>query len=520
MSRVFPKLACPKLAWTAILLLALAVRLSPLLAGRPYINYVDEGNVLHHVSRLVRTGGWDPRWYLYPQLPLIAMTASARLYAPVYGAVHGRPFRGDLSMGRGFYDVLEPFDLLVIGRLLTLAAGLGTVLLAGLLARRLAGTPAGLFAAFLAALTPALAIRGAVTTVDPWASFFVLACLLFTDRARTSAYPGRESLTAGAMAGLAFAAKYPAVLVSVAFATTVLLDKVPWKEKLRRLVLAGAAAIVAALAAMPAILANTEGVVTALRRNWWMYSHRVSEDVLWRQALVRAEWDVPYEHPEVGLVFLGLAAAGFVVAVRDERASRTAWGWVAYLAVALFLFTRQAYQPFRNLLPLVAMSCIAIGVLFAKVRDSMRRPLWLDLAAAALVLLLFGLPVAGYARDRYRLRDARTEAVDWLAENARPEDAAVVVQELAFVRSELARLRAKPLVRRWPRAIPTVRGRSPRFLVAGVLLRKDQAPNDAAAHPFVQRRYRLRARFGEQPTPAHNGWWHGNRQIVYIFEAR
>ena len=510
----------PMSAWTAILLLALVVRLSPLAAGRPYINYVDEGNLLHHVARLVRTGGWDPGWYLYPQLPVIALTATARLYAPVYGAVHGRPLREDLPVARRIYDVLEPFDLLVIGRLLTLLASLGAVVLAGLLARRVAGTPAGLFTAFLAALTPALAIRGAVTTVDPWATFFVLACLLFTDRARTSPHPGRESLAAGAMAGLAFAAKYPAVLVSVAFATTVLFAKIPWKEKLRRSVLAGSAAIVAAFAAMPALLTNTEGVVAALRRNRWMYSRRVSEDVLWRQALVRAEWDVPYEHPEVGIVFLGLAVAGFAVAVRDERASRTAWGWVAYLAVALFLFTRQAYQPFRNLLPLVALSCIAIGVLFAKVRERIRRPPWADLAAVALVLLLFGLPVAGYARDRYRLRDARTEAVDWLAENARPGDAVLVVEELAFVRRELARLRAKPLVRRWPRALPTARGRNPRFLVAGVLLRNGQAPIDAAAHPVVQRRYRLRARFGEQPTPAHKGWWHGNRQIVYIFEAR
>lgn len=508
------------LAWAAILLLALTVRLAPLFAARPYINYVDEGNLLHHVAELVRNGGWDPGWYLYPQLPLTAMTAAARLWAPVYGAVHGRPLRDDLSVGRRLYDVLEPFDLLVIGRLLTLLAGLGAVVLAGLLARRLAGTPAGLFAAFLAALTPALAIRGAITTVDPWAAFFVLACLLFTDRARTSAHPGRESLAAGAMAGLAFAAKYPAALASVAFATTVLLDEISWKEKLRRLSLGGAAACAAALAAMPALLTNSSGVVAALRQNWRMYSRRASDDVLWRQALVRAEWDLPYEHPEAGILFLGLAAAGLVVSLLDGRASRTAWGWVAYLAAALLLFTRQAYQPFRNLLPLVALSCVAVGVLFAKGREKVRRPLWADLGAAALVLLVFGLPVAGYAGDRYSLRDARTEAVDWLAAHARPGDSVLVVQELAFVRSELARLEARPLVRRWPKAVPTLRGRRPRFLVAGVLLKKNGPPVDAAAHPVIQRRYRLRARFGEQPTPANDGWWHGNRQTVYIFEAR
>jgi hypothetical protein len=32
--------------------------------------------------------------------------------------------------------------------------------------------------------------------------------------------------------------------------------------------------------------------------------------------------------------------------------------------------------------------------------------------------------------------------------------------------------------------------------------------------------YEVRARFGEDPTPQDPGWWHGNRQTVYLLEQR
>src|SRR5215213_1603237 len=196
------------LPWIAVLLLAAAVRAPSLTAARPYINYVDEGNYLHVSARMIRDGRWIPDDFMYPSLPITAVAAAARAYGPIYRIRHeGRSLPSDVLTGHGgYYDVLEPFEILLLGRILDFLAGLGIVLVTGLLARRVArfesNTRAGLLAAFTAALLPALVARGGIATVDPYATLFVIACLFFTDRARTSDRPGREALLAGAMAGL------------------------------------------------------------------------------------------------------------------------------------------------------------------------------------------------------------------------------------------------------------------------------------------------------------------------------
>ena len=86
-----------RLSATAALLVGLAIRAASLFAARPYIAYVDEGNFLHPVIEMLRQGGWDPRYYVYPQLPLVAVAAALRVWAPTYRVLHGRPLIQDLS---------------------------------------------------------------------------------------------------------------------------------------------------------------------------------------------------------------------------------------------------------------------------------------------------------------------------------------------------------------------------------------------------------------------------------------
>ncbi|HVR97104.1 MAG TPA: glycosyltransferase family 39 protein, partial [Thermoanaerobaculia bacterium] len=302
------------LPWIAILLLALALRLPAVSAARPYMTYVDEGNVLHPTARMLRTGGWDPGWYLYPSLPINAIAAGVRLYEPFYEEAHGRPLRQDIrSLDTAYYNILEPFELLCIGRMVGLLAGLGTVLLAGLLARRLAGPRAGLFAASLAALAPPLVIRSGIVSVDSYAALFVTACLLFTDRTRTSRRPCLDALLAGAMAGCAFTSKYPTVLVSLAFALTVLLSRRGWKERLRLWTLGALGAVLGAALTMPALATHPAAVLDGILSQGRIYGELTSPP-LWQQAILRAEWDLPFEHPELGVLYLLLAAAGLWMA--------------------------------------------------------------------------------------------------------------------------------------------------------------------------------------------------------------
>jgi hypothetical protein len=497
----------------AVLLLAAAVRLPTLTAGFPYMNYVDEGNFLRPVSEMLREGRWEPGWYMYPSLPLIATAAAARLS----GRVH------DLRPLTEMYDDLSP-DVLLAGRAMSLLAGLGIVLLAGRLAHRLAGPEAGpragLAAALLTALAPPLVIRGAIASVDPYAAFFVLAALLFAERLRTAENPGREAFAAGAMAGFAFAAKYPAVLVGLAPLWIVLRSPRSIRDKSRHLLLAAAGSALAAAAAMPGIVLHPRDVWGALLRQKELYVGLTSPVSLWHQAFVRAEWDLPYEHPELGFVFVLLALAGLALALRDHGLAPTVQGWSLYASVTLLLFSRYAFHPFRNLLPLVAPACILVALLWDRLRARLTRPLWADTVAVLLLAVLFLRPVIGYADERRHLRDSRAEAVDWLAPRLQPGDAVLVLKDLAILPGELDRLPAKVILAHWPRVPRALERRHHRFLVADAPPPEGSdalSPEDRAA---LLRDYEVRIRFGTDGTPQDSYWWHGNRQTIYVMERR
>lgn len=512
------------LPWIAVLLVAAAARLPAVTAALPYMNYVDDGNYLHPVVGMLRSGSWDPGWYLYPTLPLTAVAATARLYSPVYRLAHGKPLQADLTPPGLYYDVLEPVDLLLLARVLALLASLGGVLLTGFLARRLAGERAGLLAAFTAALVPALVVRGGIATVNPYAVLFTLACLLFSDRLRTSPRPGREALLAGLMAGLAFASKYPAVLVAVAFAATVLFVRPGWVEKLRLWVLGGLGTLAGVIAGIPPILRHPRAVLDGISQQGAAYTDLPSPSNFWNQAFHRAEWDIPYNHPEIGWPFLVLAVAGLALAaVRspDRAVAGTVRAWWVYIAVALGLYTRYGYQPFRNLLPLVPLGCIGVALLFARLRERLPRPAWGDAAGFVVITVLFAVPVTGYAVERWRFQDSRTQAVDWLAAHAGPQDTVLVLRELAFMPAELRRVPGQVVPRRVEAIRPPILARFPRFVVLGEP--RNEHGQQAIGPPFRKKtldRYELRARFGEDPTPFQISWWHGNRQTVYVLERK
>ena len=505
------------LVWIGALALGFALRALPLTAARPYIAYIDEGNFLHPAFRLVKKGGWDPELYVYPQFPISAVVAAARAVDPLYRSLRGRSLRDRIPERSEIYDELEPFALLLIARCLSLALGLGTIALTGLLAMRLAGPRAGAAAALLAAVTPALVLRGSIAAVDAYATIFVLACLYLTDLTRTSSRAGLPSFLAGAMAGAAFGSKYPSVLVLVAFGVTTLAQRTAWREKLHRLCLAGLGLPVGAVLAMPALLQHPGEVFGAIAFQSRAYAE-FSSPPLWKQAFLRAEWDFLYKRAELGFVFVGLAAWGWVLGLRDRKIAATFWGWCAFATSGLVLYGTRSFQPFRNLMPLVPVACIAVALLYVRLRQRARRPLAADALALAWVILAFAVPLTGYAISRYRLEDSRTQAINWLMTRVRPDDQVLVVHELAFLRQEVERLPAKLRVQWWDQAVPEIGATRPRFVLGGVLQRWEGLV-DLAVHPAIGADYELRLRIGSNPTPG-NPWWHGNHQVIYVFERK
>src|SRR5262249_38270082 len=79
---------------------------------------------------------------------------------------------------------------------------------------------------------------------------------------------------------------------------------------------------------------------------------------------------------------------------RAPRPSPPVWSVTA--AFPLILSPLQIFQPFRNLLPLVAPPCILVAILWDRLRGRLTRPVWADAAAALLLAAVFARPVAGY----------------------------------------------------------------------------------------------------------------------------
>ncbi len=502
---------------TALLVLAAAVRLPALTAGLPYISYVDEGHVLHHVVHLLAQRTWEPDTYSYGSFPFYLIAGAALAWSPVYAATHGHPLADDLSPAPPvYYDLLEPVDLLVLGRLVTLAFSLGVVILTGLLARRLAGPAAGLFAAWLAALVPALVARSTIVNINPLVAFFVLAALFFAEGTRDGDRPRRDAVLAGAMIGLATATKYPSALVCLPVALAIVFSIAPWRERFRRLLLAGGATLLTLVVAMPSLVLRTANVVKGIRGMSQAYGEQAA-GTYWDQALRRAEWDLPLEHPEVGIAFLLLTGAGLAVALRHHGWIRSVLGWMLFAEATGLLVAPYKFRAFRNLLPLIPLACVVVALLYGAARRRLSRPLPLDVAAALLPVVLFTPALHQYVSYQLGLEDTRETTLRWLASHARPGDRVLFAEELTFLPSRLAAIPNPTVVWPWETAWGRIVKRRPHYLVLGQIQSPDGNPRlQPAVADWLLRNYRLAATFGSNPTPS-SGYEHmGNQQVIYI----
>jgi hypothetical protein len=507
--------------WLAILLVAALVRLPTLTAGFPYLNYVDEGHVLQHVIHHLDRGTWEPNTYSYPTLPFYIVTAAALAWSPVYAAIHGRSLRDDLSpMPSIYYDMVLPTDLLILGRLITLAFSLGLVVLTGLYARRLAGPAAGFFAAWTAALLPALVARGVIVNINPMVAFFVLAAFYFAEDARDGDRPWRGAALTGVMVGLATVTKYPSALVCLPVTLAILLGRRPLKDRLLQLVLAGGASLLAAVVCMPALVLRTDEVRHSMGKMSSVYEHQ-GIGSYWDQAVLRAEWDLPLNHPELGIPFLLLMAAGVAVALADRRWRKTALGWLLFAAATAVLLAPYNFRAFRNLLPLIPLAIVAVALLYARLRELVPRPQAADAAAALIPLTLFYPALDQYVRDQVTRVDTREQTLEWLAAHTGPKDRILVSAELTFLPTRLDTLEAETVVHRWDRALSRVLKRRFNYVVLGDLTARDRSPMiPVPVWDMILDRYEPQAQFGSRPTRAARGAFRGNGQRIYVLKRK
>lgn len=273
---------------------------------------------------------------------------------------------------------------------------------------------------------------------------------------------------------------------------------------------------------MPALWLRTGQVLAAMRGMSLVYGAQEIGSY-WEQATRRGEWDLPLEHPELGIAFLLVAAAGLVVGLRDDRWSRPVLGWLLFATATGLLVDPYKFRAFRNLLALVPLACVAAALLYVRLRRSVPRPVWVDLATAAAValpILLFAPALRPYLRHQLQLEDSREQAVRWLAKHAGPEHRVLVTEELAILPSRLAALKAGEVdVRHWGRAKDRIFNRRFQYVVLGVLTRSRGGSRiPPPVRDRILRNYEVAARFGHYPTYASGVVFNGNGQLVFILK--
>jgi len=504
----------------AALVAAAALRLPAVVAGYPYLAYVDEGHVLRPAQNQIVTGNWEAAENNYPRLPSRAVAAGAQLAAAAAAPFSSKPLLTDAERLSGFYDVIDPPEIVIVGRVMSALAGLAVVLVAGLYARRLAGDGAGAVAAVAAALLPALVLRGSIVIVDAYTTLFALAALALASSVDEPRQWPRV-LLAGACCGLAMVSKYPAGLVGLAVVVRLLLVPASWRQRLARVTAAALAGLGAALLVMPSLATETAVIWRGL-----LFEHRGSithrTPSYWDQAVRRAEWDLHFERPELGVTFFLLALAGVAVAIAVPRWRRDGIAWAVFAAVMVGFHASYAFQPFRHLLPVAALGCVAVGALAGWVGERLRRPLLVPAVAGALLVALFAPGDVHYAAERARLRDTRSQAVDWLQRHREPGQGVLVERQVALAALDLRRLGGKVDLGWWEEeARPRVMRAEPRFLVATTVLR----PGGEELFPGADAKwllgsYEVRAQFGSEAMIANGLTYPDNRLRVYVLERR
>lgn len=195
-------------AWAAVILLAVALRVTGLGYGLPAVYHQDEPIIVNHALEAAAHAG-RPSFFVIPSLPLYIAAAGFGGYY-LFGRISGA-FRGADDLVAAYLN--DPSALIWIGRLLLgVLPGVLTVGIVMIAARRMAGAAAALAAGLCLAVAPLAVQHSHYLYADALTTLFITAFLAGSLELAGAGQVTRSAvLGTGAALGLAAASKYNAV---------------------------------------------------------------------------------------------------------------------------------------------------------------------------------------------------------------------------------------------------------------------------------------------------------------------
>jgi hypothetical protein len=425
---LFARMGRSPLFW--ILFLAAGLRLAGLTWGLPASDGWDDDGFAprNFLTALALT--WKPgAFFTYPPLHAILL-AIPSLPVAAWALAHAP----SLSQADVIATITQPQYMTyfaVVGRLASLAMSLGIIWTVGEMAKLVAGSRAGIFAASAAALNVTLTYYGQASNLDVPYLFWGLLSLLWVMRAVTEQAP-RRFWGAGLFAAAAIATKdqaYGLFLLSLPLFLVLWSAAERWPRdnavKLAKVILPAAAVALVLLLLLDGAITNPTGFA---RRIAFLtgpaskdYAEYLPNLTGWLALLADAARHFTAGY---GLLVLALAAAGVIVLLRRTAGAARLAGLLPLLAIVSFTicFNFAALRSDdRFLMPQGVLAAFYVGL--AAEALAFAGPTWMRLAgrAALAPTALLALHWC-MAVNAALLLDPRYDAEAWLAAHVKPGD--------------------------------------------------------------------------------------------------
>ena len=523
-----PRLSHYRFGIMLVLVIAAAMRIAPVFTSLPYLDYIDEGYILHQSIEVLRHRSLDTRWYVYPPFPAYLTTAATLTYSPFYHLRTGHSLRHDLPRDKELhtpegdnYELITPPDLIAVGRLVVVFLGLATVIVTGFLGQSLFDRRVATLAMFTVATCPALVRRSSIVIIDSFTTFFAiltayLSILTVKETRRGTA--SALSFCAGVAGGLAFASKYTLFVCfgGVLIATTFHPER---SLRKRTTIAAVAGATVGGAIGSPLLLLMPIQVLKALEFTVGFYGTLKSSPGYIGQA---------FQTAELGPLLILTGFIGIAWMLRGEKTRIFAVGWLILTAGLFVLVGFRTFQPFRNLLPVVPGLCLASASALIKAYDSLqtvryraagRLAVGLIIAASMLTLSMVS---CGAIRDRMSVQDTRIKVVNWLREHIGQNQRVLALSELGFVPNELASV-GVVRVASLPKALRLLRQSSFDYVISTQFAEVPNA-SDAKSEQIKEwhlatRQLPVVAKFGAVRPPIQPYIWRTNDELILVLKG-
>src|SRR5215471_9197015 len=422
--------------WTLLLVIlaaASAARLWQLTAGVPYAVGIDEPQVVDRAIRILKTGDWNTHFFDYPSL-VIYFHAAVAVVRFLWGA---------LNAEWASLDGFTVFAIYKAGRIAAALVGVATVWLTYRLGVELGSRRVGLLAAAQMAVRP-MHVRESryILTDVPMTALMTLATWFAVRAARIGTV--RAYAWAGAICGLAAAAKYTGGIAFAAVAVAWLINERQSRDRGLKIGAAAGAAALAFFIGAPYTLLDMPSFLDGFAAQFSRFAEpsRVADPT----------WLVYTKHLWMGgQVAFVFALAGLVV-VLARRSSRALWAPpLAAAAVYFYELSIHSHAFGRYALPLLpvlsllaAAAALELLTLAGWVPALSRPPGRTVVLSVIIIALLYGsIDDTVSWLDQQKRADTRAIAADWLKDNA-PKGTRIAVENSGPTYLDSAGLKLAP----------------------------------------------------------------------------